>query len=56
LKGSEKALIEIQKAFPDAQIMSVSGNYCIDKKPSAMNWYIFERFNFYRKISEELIS
>ena len=37
-KGSEKALIELKKEFPDANIMSVSGNFCVDKKPSAMNW------------------
>ena len=24
--------------FPDIDIVSISGNYCTDKKPSAMNW------------------
>ncbi|RMZ98242.1 3-hydroxy-3-methylglutaryl-coenzyme A reductase [Brachionus plicatilis] len=37
-KGSEKALQELQKHFPDANIKSVSGNYCTDKKSSAINW------------------
>lgn len=37
-KGSERALAELQKFFPDAQIKSVSGNYCTDKKASAINW------------------
>lgn len=37
-KGTEKALIEIKKYFPDAEIISLSGNYCTDKKPSAINW------------------
>lgn len=37
-KGSEKALQELQKNFPDAIIKSVSGNYCTDKKSSAINW------------------
>ncbi|CAF0928850.1 unnamed protein product [Brachionus calyciflorus] len=37
-KGSEKALIELRKYFPDACIKSVSGNYCTDKKSSAINW------------------
>lgn len=37
-KGSEKALLQLQKHFPDANIKSVSGNYCTDKKSSAINW------------------
>ncbi len=37
-KGSEKALQELIKHFPDAQIVSLSGNYCTDKKSSAINW------------------
>lgn len=24
--------------FPSMQILALSGNYCIDKKPSAINW------------------
>ena len=38
LKGSERALIELQKYFNEAQIISLSGNYCTDKKSSAINW------------------
>lgn len=37
-KGSEKALFEIKNVFPDAEIISLSGNYCTDKKPAAINW------------------
>jgi len=37
-KGVEKALDAIQTEFPDMQILSLSGNLCTDKKPSAMNW------------------
>ncbi|XP_065836680.1 3-hydroxy-3-methylglutaryl-coenzyme A reductase-like isoform X2 [Oscarella lobularis] len=37
-KGAEKALAEIQKIFPDMEIVSLSGNFCTDKKPSAVNW------------------
>ncbi len=37
-KGTEKALQELQKVFPQCEIMSLSGNYCTDKKPSAINW------------------
>lgn len=37
-KGTEKALFTIQRIFPDMEILSVSGNYCTDKKPAAVNW------------------
>eukprot|EP00698_Gefionella_okellyi_P012504 TRINITY_DN3375_c0_g1_i1.p1 TRINITY_DN3375_c0_g1~~TRINITY_DN3375_c0_g1_i1.p1 ORF type:complete len:538 (+),score=109.12 TRINITY_DN3375_c0_g1_i1:42-1655(+) len=37
-KGVEKSFVELRKQFPEMQVISVSGNYCTDKKPSAMNW------------------
>ncbi|KAJ1945132.1 3-hydroxy-3-methylglutaryl-coenzyme A (HMG-CoA) reductase isozyme, partial [Linderina macrospora] len=37
-KGCEKSLLLIQEQFPDCAIISVSGNYCTDKKPAAINW------------------
>uniref|UniRef100_A0A182W2K7 3-hydroxy-3-methylglutaryl coenzyme A reductase n=1 Tax=Anopheles minimus TaxID=112268 RepID=A0A182W2K7_9DIPT len=37
-KGTEKALREIQSVFPQMVIISLSGNYCSDKKPAAINW------------------
>jgi hydroxymethylglutaryl-CoA reductase (NADPH) len=37
-KGSEKALEVIKKNFPDMEIISLSGNFCSDKKPAAINW------------------
>ncbi|KAI9323754.1 3-hydroxy-3-methylglutaryl coenzyme A reductase [Dichotomocladium elegans] len=37
-KGCEKALLVIGEHFPDMQIISLSGNYCTDKKPAALNW------------------
>ncbi|KAI9275911.1 3-hydroxy-3-methylglutaryl coenzyme A reductase [Phascolomyces articulosus] len=37
-KGCEKALAVMQEYFPDMQIISLSGNYCTDKKPAAINW------------------
>lgn len=39
-KGTEKALevMSTECGFDDMVIISVSGNYCIDKKPSAINW------------------
>ncbi|CAG8467118.1 20667_t:CDS:2 [Gigaspora rosea] len=37
-KGCEKALEVMNKHFPDMQIISISGNYCTDKKPAAINW------------------
>ncbi|XP_038072273.1 3-hydroxy-3-methylglutaryl-coenzyme A reductase-like isoform X2 [Patiria miniata] len=37
-KGTEKALRKIQEHFPIFEILSLSGNYCTDKKPAAINW------------------
>lgn len=37
-KGAEMALRYIKKFFPDMQIISLSGNFCSDKKPAAVNW------------------
>ncbi|KAL8582291.1 hypothetical protein ACOMHN_037048 [Nucella lapillus] len=38
-KGCEKALKELQATeFPDMKILSLSGNFCTDKKPAAINW------------------
>lgn len=38
-KGVEHALqVMMGEGFDDMNIISVSGNYCIDKKPAAINW------------------
>lgn len=37
-KGTEKSLAEVQRLFPGLEIMSLSGNYCTDKKVAAINW------------------
>lgn len=39
-KGVEHALNVMQNdcGFDDMDVVSVSGNFCIDKKPSALNW------------------
>ncbi|CAG8580502.1 25917_t:CDS:2, partial [Racocetra persica] len=37
-KGCEESLRVMNEHFPDMQIISVSGNYCTDKKPAAINW------------------
>jgi hydroxymethylglutaryl-CoA reductase (NADPH) len=37
-KGAEKALQKLHDIFPEMEVLSLSGNYCTDKKPSAMNW------------------
>ena len=37
-KGVEKALDYICQNHPDTTVLSVSGNYCTDKKPAAINW------------------
>uniref|UniRef100_A0A3P8VHC3 3-hydroxy-3-methylglutaryl-coenzyme A reductase n=1 Tax=Cynoglossus semilaevis TaxID=244447 RepID=A0A3P8VHC3_CYNSE len=37
-KGTEQALSRLQQYFPELQVVAVSGNYCTDKKPAAINW------------------
>ncbi|EFN88878.1 3-hydroxy-3-methylglutaryl-coenzyme A reductase isoform X2 [Harpegnathos saltator] len=37
-KGTEKSLQTVQSHFPDMEILSLSGNFCTDKKPAAVNW------------------
>ncbi|KAL7988958.1 hypothetical protein Chor_007877 [Crotalus horridus] len=38
ITGTEKALTRLQEEFPDLHIVAISGNYCTDKKPAAINW------------------
>lgn len=37
-KGCERALEVLGDKFPSMSIVSLSGNYCTDKKPAAINW------------------
>lgn len=37
-KGSNAMVSSILEHFPEAKLLTLSGNMCIDKKPSAMNW------------------
>uniref|UniRef100_A0A6P7GK71 3-hydroxy-3-methylglutaryl-coenzyme A reductase n=1 Tax=Diabrotica virgifera virgifera TaxID=50390 RepID=A0A6P7GK71_DIAVI len=37
-KGTEISLKYVQNEFPDMEILSLSGNFCTDKKPAAVNW------------------
>lgn len=37
-KGCEKSLNKLGELYPELEIISLSGNYCTDKKPSAINW------------------
>ncbi|KAF9164257.1 3-hydroxy-3-methylglutaryl-coenzyme A (HMG-CoA) reductase isozyme [Actinomortierella ambigua] len=37
-KGCEKALEVLGEHYPEMSIVSLSGNYCTDKKPAAINW------------------
>ena len=37
-KGTERALAYLQEYFPEMEIISISGNYCTDKKAAAVNW------------------
>jgi len=40
LQGTEVALEFVQETFPDMEILSLSGNFCTDKKPAAVNWWV----------------
>lgn len=37
-KGVQNVLDFLQTEFPDMDVISVSGNFCADKKPTAVNW------------------
>ncbi|KAF8732615.1 hypothetical protein AX14_004163 [Amanita brunnescens Koide BX004] len=37
-KGTEKGLEVMNRQFPDMVVLALSGNYCTDKKPAAINW------------------
>ncbi|KAK4745039.1 hypothetical protein SAY87_011351 [Trapa incisa] len=37
-KGVQNVLDFLQKDFPDMEVMGISGNFCSDKKPAAVNW------------------
>ncbi|CAG0882035.1 unnamed protein product [Darwinula stevensoni] len=37
-KGTEIALKRMLDAFPQMEILGLSGNFCSDKKPAAINW------------------
>nr|AKP55621.1 3-hydroxy-3-methylglutaryl coenzyme-A reductase [Panax notoginseng] len=37
-KGVQNVLDFLQNDFPDMDVMGISGNYCSDKKPAAVNW------------------
>uniref|UniRef100_A0A4W5S1Q4 3-hydroxy-3-methylglutaryl-coenzyme A reductase n=1 Tax=Hucho hucho TaxID=62062 RepID=A0A4W5S1Q4_9TELE len=37
-QGTEQALARLQEQYPELVVLAVSGNYCTDKKPAAINW------------------
>lgn len=37
-KGVEKVLALLKQEFEDLEVVAISGNYCTDKKPAAINW------------------
>ncbi|XP_022595510.1 3-hydroxy-3-methylglutaryl-coenzyme A reductase-like [Seriola dumerili] len=39
-KGTEQALQRLQQQYPDVEVLSLSGNYCTDKKSAAINWIL----------------
>lgn len=39
-KGCLKAIELLETEFPDLVLVAISGNYCTDKKPAAINWIL----------------
>ncbi|XP_055369289.1 3-hydroxy-3-methylglutaryl-coenzyme A reductase-like isoform X2 [Betta splendens] len=39
-KGTEQALHKLQQQYLDMEVLSLSGNYCTDKKSAAINWIL----------------
>ena len=37
-KGTERALEVMRTRYPEMDVLALSGNYCTDKKPAAINW------------------
>lgn len=37
-KGVEAAMVEVLDRFAGCSLLTLSGNVCVDKKPSALNW------------------
>ncbi|XP_061352006.1 3-hydroxy-3-methylglutaryl coenzyme A reductase 1-like [Gastrolobium bilobum] len=37
-KGVQNVIDFLQNDFPDMDVIGISGNYCSDKKPAAVNW------------------
>ncbi|XP_024990755.1 3-hydroxy-3-methylglutaryl-coenzyme A reductase 3-like [Cynara cardunculus var. scolymus] len=37
-KGVQNVLDHLKADFPDMDVIGISGNYCSDKKPAAVNW------------------
>ncbi|KAF5745828.1 3-hydroxy-3-methylglutaryl coenzyme A reductase 2 [Tripterygium wilfordii] len=37
-KGVQNVLDLLQNSFPDMDVIGISGNFCSDKKPAAVNW------------------
>ncbi|KAL3989620.1 Hydroxymethylglutaryl-coenzyme A reductase family protein [Acanthocheilonema viteae] len=37
-KGANAVLSYLKEKYPEMEVLSVSGNYCVDKKASAINW------------------
>lgn len=37
-KGVQNVLDFLQEDFPDMDVIGISGNFCSDKKPAAVNW------------------
>lgn len=40
MQGCEKALQRLRQQHADVEVLSVSGNFCTDKKSAAINWIL----------------
>uniref|UniRef100_A0A1I8ENA5 3-hydroxy-3-methylglutaryl-coenzyme A reductase n=1 Tax=Wuchereria bancrofti TaxID=6293 RepID=A0A1I8ENA5_WUCBA len=43
-KGANAALSYLKQKCPEMEVLSLSGNYCVDKKASAINWLLLFYF------------
>ena len=42
------ALEFVQETFPDMEVLSLSGNFCTDKKSAAVNWWVLSFVRMHR--------
>ena len=43
-KGINTVVADLMSHFPTMRLVSLSGNMCVDKKPSAINWCVYDSY------------